>query len=539
MSLLEKIRSAKRLTPREAALFDRFAAGRQPRAAGEPLKVLVQGAQDVYYYGLFGEIVNGLRGQRAVHAEQIVLKHAFVGDWRSPARYLRARFIEWLLARKWIRLYGQFCDGVGLRSGGSRAPFADLVDLVRARRIWRGLRHRDDLMALQIDGIRVGDLVNDSYLRFKPAPTVEIRDRYLWQVIWNALRQSRRARSYFNAARPDLLITSYSTYVHHGIPVRQAIAAGVRVISLGNYQEFMKELTARDWSHTRNPDAYAADFRALADPERCLAEAEGRIKARMSGELDSTYSYMRQSAYADSGEAVDDMRGTVCVFLHDFFDSPHVYRHLLFPDFWEWINFTIDALERSGRPFVLKPHPNQIEMSDGVLADLRARHPHLRILSARVTNRQLVDAGIACAVTVYGTVAHEMAYLGVPVITCGDHPHVSFDFCRMARSREEYAQLLGSVDTLPIGKDEARRQAIAFFYMHNLNLSSEMAALREAVTEFRSACHDGIASGPECARLLAELAGLAGFRENIMNLASGGTRESSTPATASAAGQVR
>jgi hypothetical protein len=222
-----------------------------------------------------------------------------VGDGLSPLKYLRARVIEFLLARKWERLYATFCDRVGLRLAGSRWPLADLIDLFRARRMWLGLARRDDLTALSIDGCPVGDLINDTYLRFKPAPDVNIRDRYLWLVIWNAHRQLRRSRHYFHSRRPDLFLTSYSTYVHHGIPVRAAVAAGVRVVSLGNYQEFMKELTVHDWSHTKNPDRYAAEFRSLPEPDARLAEADAGITSRMSGKLDSTFRYMRQSAYAE------------------------------------------------------------------------------------------------------------------------------------------------------------------------------------------------------------------------------------------------
>ena len=28
-----------------------------------------------------------------------------------------------------------------------------------------------------------------------------------------------------------------------------------------------------------------------------------------------------------------------------FFDSPHIYNDLVFPDFYEWITFTLDVLK--------------------------------------------------------------------------------------------------------------------------------------------------------------------------------------------------
>jgi len=51
---------------------------------------------------------------------------------------------------------------------------------------------------------------------------------------------------------------------------------------------------------------------------------------------------MQNSAYEYMGVPVPDVSGALIVFLHDFFDSPHGYRWMLFPDFLEWIEHTIN-----------------------------------------------------------------------------------------------------------------------------------------------------------------------------------------------------
>lgn len=508
------LRSAWPLRP----VRDYFAA--MPRHGGQATAVvLVQCTADACYFALFGRIVSSLRQRAALRVEQAVVHSLNVSEGGRLAKLLLLRTLFNPLVRlKWVRAYRSFCDRVAYRSISWR-PVSDSIDLLRAWHAWRQLHDKDALVGLVIDGVWVGDLVYDSYLRFAPAPTVDLKAKYLLVVLWQAFRDVRRAQRYFGRIRPVVYLTPYSTYIQHGIAARVALQSGTRVFAFGNYQEFMKELTDADMTHTRNPDNYARDFALLDNQAEKLAQAEAALSARLSGGIDAATAYMQQSAYVPTEEAVPDVSGAVVVFLHDFYDSPHVYREMVFPDFWEWICFTIETLRANGTRFFLKPHPNQISLSDAALADLQRTYPGLSTISPSVTNKQLVEAGMACAVTVYGTVAHEMAFMGVPTIACGHHPHISFAFCRTAHSREEYAALLRDALAIVVAKALMRRESLMFYYMHNLNRTDEARALGEAATHLRHACARTKDSG-EVISLLEELAKLAGFAAGIGELVS-------------------
>jgi len=87
---------------------------------------------------------------------------------------------------------------------------------------------------------------------------------------------------------------------------------------------------------------------------------------------------------------------------------------------------------------------------------------------------------------VHGTIASEVAFLGVPSISCGDNPHIGFDFCRVARSKKEYRELLRSVDRASFDAQTLREQACVFHYMHNLNLNDAAIALRDEAVSIRT-----------------------------------------------------
>jgi hypothetical protein len=123
----------------------------------------------------------------------------------------------------------------------------------------------------------------------------------------------------------------------------------------------------------------------------------------------------------------------------------------------------------------------------------------------------------------YGSVAHELAYLGVPSIACAKHPHHTFDFCRPARTREEYMAFLRTPDVMPVDAAEMRTQALMFYYMHNLHGSPDELDLRARFLGFWKACHDttmGEADLVQAYERFCEAPGLRSLVEDIAALAS-------------------
>ena len=494
------------------AVFRAALVGTTVPTVERPL-VAVQCVEDPMYFAVFGALLEQFAQRGGVRAELVVVRaiNAAIGTGRS-ARLLRSRLLGRLVSVQWMRANAPLAGGVAYRSLAFSNPLAEWRDARLARRLRQQARERGGNFALEIDGVPVGDLVIDSYLRFRPAPRFDAADPFVGVLVRQAVRDVREARRYFARRRPALYLTSYATYLEHGIAARVALQQGVRVMSFGNFTRFGRELTLQDWFHTADTSRYRSDFEALPDPDACLAEAERQLQVRLNGGIDAATSYMRASAYGASGKPVPaDMRGAVVVFLHDFYDSPHIYHDLVFPDFWAWIECTIATLTEAGIPFFLKPHPNQVHLSGEALQALRVRHPALRLLDSGLGNTRLVEAGMVCGVTVYGTVAHELAYLGVPSIACARHPHHAFDLCRTARTVEEYRAMLRTPAERPVDVAQMRRQALSFYYMHNLHDDTAALELRTAFITFWRTCHADNPAPPELLQAFDRMRRSPGF----------------------------
>jgi hypothetical protein len=467
------------LTRDERLLHGHFAQKPRKDAANAPISITVEAGEDHFYFFLFGTIASALASKQSLRVDQYILRSL------RPGSSMSIRALLWIILHynflsdlKWKRLYGSFADGVAWRAAASFAPWKEVKFYVQAWRIWHRLQSLDALLALNIRGITVGDLIVDSYIRFKPAPEVVLNDPYLLVVLRQALKDLDNAIGYFSRVRPKLYLTSYTSYIQHGIPARVATSFGTKIFSFGNYQTLSKPITAEDWCHVSNGANYKSDFLALPDQDAKLQLAEREFSAVTQGQ-GSSAAYL-QHPVPGSGRPSDvNVKGMPVIFLHDFFDSVHCYRWITFHDFWTWICFTIETFQKNGIAFAIKPHPEQVDESRDLVTLLREKYLGLQMIPVETNNRTLIQSGMSCAVTFYGTVSAEMAFLGVPSISCGDNPHVAFDFSNTARTPEEYKNLLRNCQSLPRDIAKMRQECCMFYYMHNLNLSQQERRLSD------------------------------------------------------------
>lgn len=431
--------------------------------------VVFQLLPDEFYFLLFGVLCSKLKKSKQYRIEMISVRgiSASMG-FNLWAEILRLPIVVRLALGPWLRAYGTLVDKVGYRCASWSSPLQMWQDWKGANFLWGEFKKSGE-KKLNIQGIEVADLLIDTYLRFSPSPTFNINDLFVKRLIWQAIGDVRKAQNYFRLVNPKLYCTSYTTYLEHGIPVRVAMQQGIQVWSFGSLNIFCKKHRDDDWFHTPDCSNYRKNFESYSEQEKALQDARKGLEVRISGGVDLATSYMNQSAYKLSGKIPDNLNGSVVIFLHDFYDSPHVYKNFIFDDFWQWLLTTINILRDAKIPFYLKPHPNQVDLSDLALERIKEQYGDLNWLPSSVNNLQLANAGVVGGITAYGTVAHELAFFGIPSVTCAQHPHHTFDFCYTAESVSGYKKLLLELPINRMDKIVMQRQALAFYWAHNLN----------------------------------------------------------------------
>jgi len=428
-------------------------------------KVLLQMPADYFCLTLFSMVVSGLRPSvvGGLWHQNIMsnLKGESLGFVRHPGRRL-ARFLD---RQKWAKIYAT----LGVRSVLDLEPslLSRFFNKVGAKRIMATLKGKQDLLDLRLNGLVCGDLIYDTYLRYRVQPTVDVNDPYLAYLIAKALDAQQAARSIFKAHQFDLFFSNYSSYIQHGIPVRVALECGVDVYTAGNLSQYLKKLSVNDHLHTTEHWTYKEKFSKYKEHDLLIAQAKNMLEKRFTGGVDEATQYMKTSAFLKSSELMPNgVEGVV--FLHDFFDSPHCHRWMLFPDFLDWARFTLGIIEKHQLPIAIKPHPNQLPESIEVVDMLKKEFPSVRWLPTTLSNQVIFQSGIRCGISVYGTILHELAYHGIPALAAGDHPHSAFDIATTPNSIEEYRRYLIQFRELRLS-DNAKKEVLAFYYMHNIN----------------------------------------------------------------------
>ena len=486
-----------------------------------PINIAVEGVEDALFFGLFAALTVDLKKKIPINAQLVQIRsiNGSVGTG-FKSKIFRNWFIARLFNDQWARVNRDLVGAVAYRSQPFFRALFRIRDKTQALMLWEEMKILEFPDKLRINEIQIGDLVIDSYLRFKPSPRFDVHDTFVFDIIKQALRDIDLAFKYFSRSKPRLYLCSYTTYIEHGIPARVAVNVGVPVRVYGNLIAFGKKLSINDTYHTANTNQYREKFEELTEVEKenAFRLAESQLNQRLSGTVDAATSYMKVSAYACNDETIPDVAESVVIFLHDFYDSPHIYDDLIFPDFWTWVCFTIQTLSDNGLSFWVKPHPNQISLSEGVLLDLKRQYPEVRFISSKVSNIELAKAGMICGITVYGTVAHELAYLGLPTISCARHPHNSFEFCRTAKTLDEYHKMLLTPTLYPLSLIDMRKHALAFYFMHNLNVTSEANELKAAYINFWTSCNTSNSIPSQAVSALEKLISLPGWHSHLIEL---------------------
>jgi hypothetical protein len=353
------------------------------------------------------------------------------------------------------------------------APKLNLEQLRKAQNIFNAtlenIKTKEDVESFTIDGVWIGDLLYDSYLRSSNKPTIDIRADDFHASLKNSIELYVFWADYFSTHDVRAVSVSHCVY-NLAIPLRIAVA---------------RDIAAYQFNATHVYRLDAANFIAYTDfiyfrrlfgelprnvQEAGLKEAEERINRRLAGEVGVDMPYATISAYGNSKPVrliKESPRKKILIATHCFFDSPHGYGNNLFPDFYEWLDFLGRLTQKTDYDWYIKTHPDYLPGTREIIDSFVAKYPRFTLLQADSSHRQLIAEGIDVALTVYGTIGFEYAALGVPVINASLHnPHIAYDFNIHPRSIAEYERLLLNLEGPSFSID--RRQVCEYYFMKHI-----------------------------------------------------------------------
>ncbi|ADZ89914.1 hypothetical protein [Marinomonas mediterranea] len=332
---------------------------------------------------------------------------------------------------------------------------------------------KQELLGFKFDSIVIGDLIYDTYLRKKKVSTVDLSDEYLFYLVKIACFMVTDVSRNLMRKNVKSVVCGDVAYIYSGVMARVAISKEIPCYCFDDRSGLIVRKMDETYFRRAKYWNYKTEFQSLPNKAERIAQARSSIESRLAGSV-ASLSYMGKSSFsaASKDNSVLDIisnndKPTIVIMLHCFFDSPHIYRNAIFPDFYEWCNYLRGVIERTNYNWVIKPHPNGLAGNEEVIYAI-FKNTRAFILEPEVSNLDIVNSSPDLVLTVYGTVAHEFSYCGIPVLNAGDNPHIDYSFCITAKNINEYDNYLLNLSVFFDFKID-KEDILEFYYMNYLS----------------------------------------------------------------------
>ncbi len=348
---------------------------------------------------------------------------------------------------------------------------------LKHREIFEKINNKEDILKIKIDGVLCGDLIYDTYLKKYKEKTVDIKDKKFSDLLRDFISLFYFWSNYLKKEDVKAIIGVHSVYTY-AIPLRLGIKNNIPTYAINPQTIYnLKKNMMRMYGDFEYHDKFVKLPQVLQKKGRI--EAKKKLDKRLSGitgiEVDlltTTQSSFSEKKYENL--IIKNSKKKILICTHDFQDSVHAYGDMIFPDFFDWIEFLANLAKRTDYDWYIKNHPTGTGRvlkyqyyTKKVIDEFINENPQFKLLPDEYPHKKIVESGIDCVLTGYGSVGVEYALLGVPVINASiNNPHKNYNFNLHPKDLNEYEKLLTNLDKINLKID--KNEIYEFYFMRHI-----------------------------------------------------------------------
>jgi hypothetical protein len=216
--------------------------------------ILIQTPSDYYYLAYYKTILS----------KNFFSYYHPIGLWPYFLRPVRKRYFlleflhevynklfDTIIFFKWKKLY----SGIGIETI-EKINIPLTVSRKYQINKYKNYLNKKNFFNFNIKDIKIGDLLYDTYLRFRVQPTLLLKDYFLKKLIVSSNLIILKLDKLYKKYRFKMFFTSYASYIHHGLPVRYFLKKKVKVFSGKNLSQYNKKLSNKDMRHSEDFSQY-------------------------------------------------------------------------------------------------------------------------------------------------------------------------------------------------------------------------------------------------------------------------------------------
>ena len=339
------------------------------------------------------------------------------------------------------------------------------------------VKTKNDILNIEINNIKIGDLIYDTYLKSKYKPTVELNEEF-FNMLFDFCKLFLFWENYIKSNKIKAMIGVHTCY-SYGLPLRIALKNKIPTYCV-NFRK-INQLSDNMQYVSGEFVNFKKNFLKLNDNEKIRGKklAKERLDNRIDG-VAGVKTDIISSEVSSFGKQFFDReiskndKFKIVIFPHDFFDAVHAYGDTLFEDFYEWLEYLGKISKKTDYEWYIKNRPNYPGKfkiyqphTENIINNFVRKHPHIKKLPNNYPHNQIVSEGINGVLTAYGSVALEYAYLGIPVINASiNNPHCNYNFCLSPKNLKEYENTILNIKNIKL--EIKKSEIYEYYYMRNI-----------------------------------------------------------------------
>jgi hypothetical protein len=336
----------------------------------------------------------------------------------------------------------------------------------------------DYVNSYEFRGIKIGDLIYDSYIRYKQRFKYPNKLLIALQHLTFIKKMVEIEKTILHL-KPKRVIAS--TYVYASVSsaaTRVALSKKIPVIILKG--SLVKKLDSFNDALQAPRYIKKEDFsRAYncENPTRFQAEWRKRIRGenKNMGQNDAINAYTNGEVLHEPSEVLslcgikNIKKFPIYVIMpHAFSDANHAKGDFVFLDYYSWFKKTLEIVSAVDSAYwLIKPHPSSSYYGEiGLVESLASQFikHNIALIPDSLSTESILNVSDA-VITARGTIALEAACFGIKAIQAGNAEWSDIDITFEAKSVRQYVEMLENIQDLPpLGRDVVKRARN--FFLH-------------------------------------------------------------------------
>jgi hypothetical protein len=357
---------------------------------------------------------------------------------------LGQELFQFFLKKKWFLLY----KIIGVQQIFEVDNFIKNIDKkeieIKVNKLLEKIKSNSDILKIKLDNVIIGDLIYDSYIRYRSQPTVNISDLvFLRKILHQAVITFYLLNNLSRRFNITNCFTVFCVYLPFGIPVRFFLNKKINVYSWTSFSYNLRKIDS-SYPFDENVKNFKKNFSLLKNKKKKIRLARFELSKKLKNNSDASFKLFSSKKIKPlrDEKILNNINGVV--FLHCFFDAPHYYGvDCIFNDHYLWTIYTLDLINKYNLKIAIKTHPLALDESKKIYERLKYKYKSLIWLPDEILNIEIIkNKNINFFISNQGSILYEASYFGKTTISAGVNRTTAYNFSYNPKKLEDYKNLL-------------------------------------------------------------------------------------------------